>query len=203
MRVAALGPGKSRSKFRRRRRFRSQIIPLNLCALSLSLPFVRHAHCSSASTTDITRTRCIISRGQNCEKQRESGKAESCLSRHTFQLVCSTDALFFQPRPLFPLLRPESSPPLTPLCDPPLLLADTVNPSKSTTGGNDNPGSSPPKKVLKREEEPEQYWTSPQERKGASPLKDPAAIIGIVAIFLPFVILGIAIATGLVEIPER
>ena len=40
-------------------------------------------------------------------------------------------------------------------------------------------------------------------RKGANPLKDPAAIIGIVAIFLPFVILGIAIATGIVEIPER
>ena len=75
--------------------------------------------------------------------------------------------------------------------------------TKKKTGGEDNPGSSPPKKVLRREEEPDQGWISPQERKGANPLKDPAAIIGIVAIFLPFVILGIAIATGLVEIPER
>lgn len=74
---------------------------------------------------------------------------------------------------------------------------------QTNTGGGNNPGGAPPKKVLKREEEPEQYWTSPQERKGANPLKDPAAIIGIVAIFLPFVILGIAIATGVVEIPER
>lgn len=83
------------------------------------------------------------------------------------------------------------------------MLIDYKKQKKTNTGGGNNPGGAPPKKVLKREEEPEQYWTSPQERKGANPLKDPAAIIGIVAIFLPFVILGIAIATGVVEIPER
>jgi hypothetical protein len=31
-------------------------------------------------------------------------------------------------------------------------------------------------------------------------LSDPAAIIGILAIFFPFVILGIAIATGYVDV---
>lgn len=32
------------------------------------------------------------------------------------------------------------------------------------------------------------------------PLQDPLAIIGIAAIFLPFVLLGIAIALGLVDV---
>jgi hypothetical protein len=57
-----------------------------------------------------------------------------------------------------------------------------------------------PRKTLKREEEPEQYWQSKIERSGKSPLSDPAAIIGILAIFTPFVILGIAIATGVVDV---
>ena len=44
------------------------------------------------------------------------------------------------------------------------------------------------------------YWQSKIERSGKSPLSDPAAIIGILAIFFPFVILGIAIATGYVDV---
>lgn len=56
------------------------------------------------------------------------------------------------------------------------------------------------RKVLRREDEPEEYWTSEAERKGVSPWKDPLALIGIAAIFLPFVILGVAIATGLVDL---
>ncbi|WIA29289.1 hypothetical protein OEZ86_011794 [Tetradesmus obliquus] len=55
------------------------------------------------------------------------------------------------------------------------------------------------KKVLRREEEPEEYWVSKSERKGANPLSDPLAIIGLVAIFLPFGLLLIAIATGLID----
>ena len=41
------------------------------------------------------------------------------------------------------------------------------------------------------------------ERDGKSPLKDPAAIIGLMGIFLPFILLGIAFACGLVELPEQ
>ncbi|BDA42331.1 hypothetical protein COCOBI_03-2180 [Coccomyxa sp. Obi] len=56
------------------------------------------------------------------------------------------------------------------------------------------------KKTLTREEEPEQYWQTASEKKGENPLKDPLAIIGIVSIFLPFIILAIAIATGVVDV---
>eukprot|EP00878_Enallax_costatus_P003834 GHUV01004050.1.p1 GENE.GHUV01004050.1~~GHUV01004050.1.p1 ORF type:complete len:136 (+),score=14.67 GHUV01004050.1:625-1032(+) len=66
--------------------------------------------------------------------------------------------------------------------------------AKASVGGNEE------KKVLRREQEPEEYWVSKSERKGANPMKDPLAIIGLTAIFLPFVLLGIAIATGLVDI---
>ncbi len=44
------------------------------------------------------------------------------------------------------------------------------------------------------------YWKSAAEKRGDSPWKDPLAIIGIVSIFLPFLILLIAIATGLVDV---
>jgi hypothetical protein len=44
------------------------------------------------------------------------------------------------------------------------------------------------------------YWTSEAERKGVSPWKDPLALIGIAAIFLPFIILGVAIGTGFVDV---
>ncbi|KAF6266497.1 hypothetical protein COO60DRAFT_1623382 [Scenedesmus sp. NREL 46B-D3] len=43
----------------------------------------------------------------------------------------------------------------------------------------------------------QRYWVSKSERKGANPMKDPLAIIGLVAIFLPFGLLLIAISTGL------
>lgn len=56
------------------------------------------------------------------------------------------------------------------------------------------------KKFITKEEEPDQYWTSEGERTGANPMKDPLAIIGLIAIFAPFVILAIAAATGLVDL---
>jgi hypothetical protein len=63
------------------------------------------------------------------------------------------------------------------------------------------PGEQPaPKKVLRREEEPEEYWKSEREREGKSAWSDPLAVIGILAIFFPFVVLGIAIGTGYVEL---
>ncbi|GAX85638.1 hypothetical protein CEUSTIGMA_g13053.t1 [Chlamydomonas eustigma] len=53
---------------------------------------------------------------------------------------------------------------------------------------------------ISRETEPEQYWSSPSEKKGANPFKDPLAIIGILSILFPFVLLGVAISTGLVDV---
>ncbi|KAK9842109.1 hypothetical protein WJX84_003824 [Apatococcus fuscideae] len=56
------------------------------------------------------------------------------------------------------------------------------------------------KKALVRDEEPDEFWRSKTEAKGANPLKDPLAIIGIASILLPFFILGLAIATGFVDL---
>ena len=61
-------------------------------------------------------------------------------------------------------------------------------------------GGDKPPKPLSREAEPEEYWMDKNTAAGKSPFSDPLAIIGIAAIFLPFLILGIAIATGYVEI---
>jgi hypothetical protein len=66
----------------------------------------------------------------------------------------------------------------------------------SATGGDEEPVE--PK--LTRETEPDQYWQTPSEAKGESPVKDPLAIIGILGIFFPFILLGIAIATGYVDV---
>mmetsp|Transcript_4545 Transcript_4545/g.12430 ORF Transcript_4545/g.12430 Transcript_4545/m.12430 type:complete len:122 (-) Transcript_4545:872-1237(-) len=60
-------------------------------------------------------------------------------------------------------------------------------------------GEADAKRTLSREAEPDQYWSPPGERKGANPMKDPLAIIGVVAILFPFLILGIAIATGVID----
>lgn len=61
-------------------------------------------------------------------------------------------------------------------------------------------GKEDDKKMLTREEEPEQFWQTKTEAKGENPIKDPLAIIGLVSILLPFIILGIAIATGVVDV---
>ena len=44
-------------------------------------------------------------------------------------------------------------------------------------------------------------WLTEAEKEGKSPLADPLAIIGIFSIFIPFIILGVAFATGLIELP--
>lgn len=59
------------------------------------------------------------------------------------------------------------------------------------------------KKKLTREAEPEEYWRSKSEVDGANPFKDPIAIIGVVAILLPFVMTLLAITTGIIELPGR
>lgn len=66
--------------------------------------------------------------------------------------------------------------------------------------GPQDPQGPGKKKFLTREEEPEEYWTSKAERDGESPMKDPMAWIGIGGILLPFVILGVAVAVGYVDL---
>lgn len=53
---------------------------------------------------------------------------------------------------------------------------------------------------LTRENEPEEAWGSKFEKDGVNPLKDPLAIIGLGAIFFPFILLGIFIATGVIDV---
>ena len=56
------------------------------------------------------------------------------------------------------------------------------------------------RRFITREEEPDQYWMSEGEREGRNPMADPLAIIGLVAILTPFIILGIAVAIGYLDL---
>jgi len=69
--------------------------------------------------------------------------------------------------------------------------------SRTAALGDDSKGS---KTGITREEEPEEFWQSKAEAKGESPFKDPLAVIGIVAILFPFLILGVAIASGYLDL---
>ena len=68
----------------------------------------------------------------------------------------------------------------------------------ASDGDNDSPPTK--RKFITREEEPDEYWMSKGEREGANPWKDPITIIGLIAILAPFVILGIAVAVGYVDL---
>lgn len=57
-------------------------------------------------------------------------------------------------------------------------------------------------KQLTRETEPDKFWQTPAEAKGQNPIKDPMAIVGILGLLSPFVILGVAIAMGAVDVSE-
>jgi hypothetical protein len=46
------------------------------------------------------------------------------------------------------------------------------------------------------------YFQTKAEKQGKSTLADPLAIVGILSIFLPFIILGAAFAAGLVKLPS-
>jgi len=52
---------------------------------------------------------------------------------------------------------------------------------------------------LTRDQEPDQYWSSPLDKPGANPMKDPVAIIGVVSILFPFIFVLIAIGTGAID----
>lgn len=76
-------------------------------------------------------------------------------------------------------------------------------PSPSRTKANSHnytcPTAEGDKKFLSRDEEPEEYWSSKSERAGNNPLSDPLAVIGILAIFFPFILLLVAGATGFID----
>eukprot|EP00667_Euglena_gracilis_P023059 EG_transcript_25913 len=55
---------------------------------------------------------------------------------------------------------------------------------------------------ITRETEREGFWLSEAEQQGLSPWQDPLAWIALTGIFVPFVILGIALATGYIELPN-
>eukprot|EP00894_Picocystis_sp_ML_P005534 jgi/Pico_ML_1/56051/g1647.t2 len=66
-------------------------------------------------------------------------------------------------------------------------------------GGGPEDESSSKRKFITREEEPEEFWQSKDEREGKSPLQDPLALSILFGMAVPFVILGIGIATGYIE----
>lgn len=70
----------------------------------------------------------------------------------------------------------------------------TLNKTHTRAGGGDD------RKFLSRDEEPEEYWSSKGERAGSNPLSDPLAVIGILAIFFPFFLLLLAVATGYIDL---
>lgn len=68
-----------------------------------------------------------------------------------------------------------------------------------TWEGRGRAESSSKRKFITREEEPEEFWQSKDEREGKSPLQDPLALSILFGMAVPFVILGIGIATGYIE----
>jgi hypothetical protein len=81
----------------------------------------------------------------------------------------------------------------------PLLHRKLICLPPSALGGADGPEEEQEIK-LTRETEPDEFWQTKSEAKGENPAKDPLAIIGVLGILLPFIILGIAIATGYVDV---
>lgn len=71
-------------------------------------------------------------------------------------------------------------------------------------GGGGEENDQRKKGFISAEEEPDEFFiTKAESAGGLAPLKDPIAIVGILGILLPFVILGIAIATGYVDTAPR
>ncbi|KAL0031658.1 hypothetical protein WJX77_012079 [Trebouxia sp. C0004] len=71
-------------------------------------------------------------------------------------------------------------------------------------GGSEGDKERSKKAFISAEEEPDEFFiTKAESAGGLAPLKDPIAIVGILGILLPFVILGIAIATGYVDTAPR
>ncbi|KAG2498345.1 hypothetical protein HYH03_003604 [Edaphochlamys debaryana] len=76
--------------------------------------------------------------------------------------------------------------------------------TKALLGPDGTPGAGPTgkkdKKFISRDEEPDQYWSSKGEAAGENPMKDPLALIGVLAILFPFIFVLVAIATGAIDV---
>ncbi|CAG9465373.1 unnamed protein product [Pedinophyceae sp. YPF-701] len=67
-------------------------------------------------------------------------------------------------------------------------------------GGGDE-GAGKKRRFITREEEPDEYFLSKGERDGENPLKtDPLAWIGLLAIFFPFILTVVLIASGAIDL---
>lgn len=76
--------------------------------------------------------------------------------------------------------------------------------TRAKLGGGGEGDKERSKGFISAEEEPDEFFiTKAESAGGLAPLKDPIAIVGILGILLPFVILGIAIATGYVDTAPR
>eukprot|EP00798_Chlamydomonas_sp_ICE-L_P023035 gene23035-30229_t len=72
---------------------------------------------------------------------------------------------------------------------------------KAQDGGPPKPSGEKPKRFITRDEEPDEFWKSKAEADG-NVFKDPLAIVGILAIFLPFILLAVFGGTGMIDFSE-
>ncbi|CAI5468986.1 unnamed protein product [Closterium sp. Yama58-4] len=68
-------------------------------------------------------------------------------------------------------------------------------------GGGD--GKTEKKKFITSAEEPDEYWQSASEREGKGPMSTVLPYIAIFGLLTPFIILGIAFASGWIDVPAR
>lgn len=71
---------------------------------------------------------------------------------------------------------------------------------RATPDGDEEDEGIAPQKILTRDAEPDQYWQTKAEAEGKNPAKDPMAIVGILGLLTPFLILGLAVAFGAVDV---
>jgi hypothetical protein len=50
-----------------------------------------------------------------------------------------------------------------------------------------------------REDEPQEGWVTETEKEGGNPMNDPVAKLGLFALLFPFILLGILLATGVID----
>ncbi|CAI5518199.1 unnamed protein product [Closterium sp. Naga37s-1] len=68
-------------------------------------------------------------------------------------------------------------------------------------GGGDD--KTEKKKFITQAEEPDEYWQSESEREGKGPMSTVLPYIAILGLLTPFIILGIAFASGWIDVPAR
>lgn len=55
-------------------------------------------------------------------------------------------------------------------------------------------------RITRESESEAEAFLSPQEREGENPMRDPLAAIGVLSILFPFLLLGVFIATGVIDV---